>query len=74
MQEFIGTSKVFVVVYANLLQELLSLQDEGTGSGGACCRGSFESGRAIRGRVVGLLMLELSSFRGIGIHIDRRSA
>lgn len=70
-QELIGTSEVFVIVYANLLQELLSLQNEGTGSGSACCRGSFESGGAIRGRIVGFLVFQLPSFCGIWIHVDR---
>lgn len=56
MQELIGTSEVLGIVYANLLQKLLSLQDEGTGSGGASCRGSLESGGAFRGGIVGFLV------------------
>lgn len=74
VQELIGTSEVFVIVYANLLQELLSLQNEGTGSGGSCCRGSLESGGAIRGRIVGFLVFQFSSFCGIWIHFDKGRA
>lgn len=70
MQEVVGTSKCLIVVQSNFAQEFLCLQSEGAWSGSASLGGGIQSGAAICDKTAGLVVVYLSSFRRIRVHID----